>query len=464
MFAHFILPPVDAVCVVRSNVNEASCLSTWKRKLAHKCIDAGANIYVGHGDPRLQGIEIYRGCVILYCLGSLFFQTKTEVGFYGREVWESVIVQVHCHKGEDDDENEGHAREERRNGGTGSDQHKAAEWSEEKRERDAGEDADTDDEHEQPLRAASYSIKLVPIVLNEVGDGWDERHEHVVKGNVIAEKQREEDAEVVATLSRPGSPDQLKGPLLSPLMLPRATLPLTSSTLSLQPAAAIPSISLSPLSPPTSASVGYGDVPSFLTVTSPPSFSLANSPARNPSPPLSTVTLPLASPPHAATLASSSNRLYVPPIGLSAATNPSSPSNSASPLFTKPAPSPRNDELTESSSYALHLSTRGLPRRAGRDEAVSILHKLQTMSAEWGTVIEVDELDDGSVVGWVSTSREQELQHPFLRPRRGKGEAKLSNGANSIVTTARQQQQQPGNDTVDALQSPQRGEVPVEVG
>ena len=460
-------------------MNEASNLSTWKRKLAHKCIDAGANIYVGHGDPRLQGIEIYKGCVILYCLGSLFFQTKTEVGFYGREVWESVIVQVHCHNGEDEEESAGKgANGEAVNAATSSDQHKAAVWNEEKREKDASSEnsaqpsdnseLDTDDEQERPLRASSYSIKLVPIVLNEVGDGWDERHEHIVKGNIIAEKQRQFDAEAVAALSRPASPDLLKGALLSPLVLPGATLPPTISTPPHLLAAAVAvDVPQSPSAPATPTSAQYENVPSFLTIPTPPSFSLANSPTQGPSPPPSiTVTPPHTSSLQTATLASTPNRLYVPPIGLSTATPPSSaPSTPVTPVSSKPSSSPRNDELTESSSYALHLSTRGLPRRAGRDEAVSILHKLQTMSAEWGTVIEVDELEDGSVVGWVSTSREQELQHPFLRPRiRRKAEGKMTIGGALTAPTVRPQPNDANVDSVPALQSPQRVEVPVEVG
>ena len=453
----------------KSNVNEASCLSTWKRKLAHKCIDAGANIYVGHGDPRLQGIEIYKGCVILYCLGSLFFQTKTEVGFYGAEVWESVIVQVHCHKGEEEEEEEEEedgseergAIDEARARAKGC---KRAAWSEEKSEHAAAgqngnaSDAESDDDSEQPLRAASYSIKLVPIVLNEVGDGWDERHEHVVKGNVIAEKQRTEDAEVLASLSRPSSPDQLKGPMLSPLMLPRASLPAAQSTSTLHSVAPVPSASSSSSSAAVLSSVEFETVPSFLSV---PAFSLANSPARKPSPPPVAVTSPPTSPHRVSSLPTNSNRLYVPPIGLTASAPPS-PLTPATPLSAAKlaaAPSPRNDELTESSSYALHLSTRGLPRRAGRDEAVSILHKLQTMSAEWGTVIEVDELSDGSVVGWVSTSREQELQHPFLRPRGRKANTKQMNGSiGGLVAVSS------SGSGIDALPSSQRVEMPVEVG
>ena len=70
-----------------------------------------------------------------------------------------------------------------------------------------------------------------------------------------------------------------------------------------------------------------------------------------------------------------------------------------------------------SGSYALHLATRGLPRLAEGEQAKAILQRIQKMSEEWGTVIEVDEDAAGGVVGWVSTVREAELLHPFLRPR-----------------------------------------------
>lgn len=55
-------------------------------------------------------------------LGNFIFQTKTEISFYGSEVWQSVLVHVHCH-----DINE----------------------------------------------ATSYSIKLTPLQLNECGDTPD---------------------------------------------------------------------------------------------------------------------------------------------------------------------------------------------------------------------------------------------------------------------------------------------------
>jgi len=43
-------------------------------KLAHACIDAGADAFIGHGPHRLRGIEIYNGKPIFYSLGNFFFQ------------------------------------------------------------------------------------------------------------------------------------------------------------------------------------------------------------------------------------------------------------------------------------------------------------------------------------------------------------------------------------------------------
>ena len=65
----------------------------WQRRFARQCIDAGAALYVSHGAPRLQGIEIYRGQPIFYDLGNLIFQTATPDGFYDDAVWQGVIAE-----------------------------------------------------------------------------------------------------------------------------------------------------------------------------------------------------------------------------------------------------------------------------------------------------------------------------------------------------------------------------------
>src|SRR6202030_3580596 len=42
----------------------------YQKELAHAAIDAGADIVYGHGSHVLQGVEIYKGKPILYCLGN----------------------------------------------------------------------------------------------------------------------------------------------------------------------------------------------------------------------------------------------------------------------------------------------------------------------------------------------------------------------------------------------------------
>lgn len=65
----------------------------WQMSFARAVIDAGATTFVGHGVPRMHGIEIYRGRPIFYGLGSFIFQTATAIGHYPADCWESAIAQ-----------------------------------------------------------------------------------------------------------------------------------------------------------------------------------------------------------------------------------------------------------------------------------------------------------------------------------------------------------------------------------
>lgn len=64
----------------------------WQREFAKRCIDAGASIFIGHGVPMVQGIEIYKGVPLLYGLGNFFFQTEKPVGAYTPRSWQGVIA------------------------------------------------------------------------------------------------------------------------------------------------------------------------------------------------------------------------------------------------------------------------------------------------------------------------------------------------------------------------------------
>lgn len=44
---------------------------------ARRCIDAGADVIIGHGPHELQGVEVYNGGLILYSIGNFLFETDT---------------------------------------------------------------------------------------------------------------------------------------------------------------------------------------------------------------------------------------------------------------------------------------------------------------------------------------------------------------------------------------------------
>ncbi|MDE0248412.1 MAG: CapA family protein [Gammaproteobacteria bacterium] len=66
----------------------------WQQSWARATIDAGADIYVSHGEPVLAGVEVYRDRLILYGLANFIFQSRTEPGYYPAETWESVVAEV----------------------------------------------------------------------------------------------------------------------------------------------------------------------------------------------------------------------------------------------------------------------------------------------------------------------------------------------------------------------------------
>lgn len=66
----------------------------WARRWADRCAKAGANLYLSHGAPLLHGFASDHGSALLFGLGSLVFQSRTPIGHYPAEVWETAIV--HC--------------------------------------------------------------------------------------------------------------------------------------------------------------------------------------------------------------------------------------------------------------------------------------------------------------------------------------------------------------------------------
>lgn len=70
----------------------------WQVRLAHRVVDAGADLIIGHHPHVLQGIEYYRGKHIAYSLGNFVFGGNTqhtyETGALKVTVGDSVEVEL----------------------------------------------------------------------------------------------------------------------------------------------------------------------------------------------------------------------------------------------------------------------------------------------------------------------------------------------------------------------------------
>ena len=56
-------------------------LADFTREFAHAAIDAGADVFVGHGSHTLLGVEVYKDRPILYSMGNFIFQNETIPAF-----------------------------------------------------------------------------------------------------------------------------------------------------------------------------------------------------------------------------------------------------------------------------------------------------------------------------------------------------------------------------------------------
>ena len=61
--------------------------STFQQELAHKVIDSGADLIVGHHPHVVQGIDEYKGKLIFYSLGNFVFDQ-----YFSKETQESLAV------------------------------------------------------------------------------------------------------------------------------------------------------------------------------------------------------------------------------------------------------------------------------------------------------------------------------------------------------------------------------------
>jgi poly-gamma-glutamate capsule biosynthesis protein CapA/YwtB (metallophosphatase superfamily) len=61
--------------------------ASYQRSLAHKCIDAGADLILGHHPHVIQGIEVYKNKLIAYSLGDFVFDHRPGVTGQAFVLW-----------------------------------------------------------------------------------------------------------------------------------------------------------------------------------------------------------------------------------------------------------------------------------------------------------------------------------------------------------------------------------------
>lgn len=65
----------------------------WVQDFARRCVDAGASLFVSHGAPVLQAVELYKGAPIFYGLGNFLFHVPAEETEWSvPEVWQSIVA------------------------------------------------------------------------------------------------------------------------------------------------------------------------------------------------------------------------------------------------------------------------------------------------------------------------------------------------------------------------------------
>ncbi|NOZ62067.1 MAG: CapA family protein [Calditrichaeota bacterium] len=91
------IPHYDSTCdIVIANFHWGRELKNaprdYQRQTAHKAIDLGADLVIGHHPHVLQGVEIYKNRLIAYSLGNFAFAS------YSKRATESIILKVYLTK------------------------------------------------------------------------------------------------------------------------------------------------------------------------------------------------------------------------------------------------------------------------------------------------------------------------------------------------------------------------------
>lgn len=90
-YQHFQIAQKDADGNGNNGHKEVGEMYEWQELFAKAIIDAGAGMYIAHGDRIFDGLEIYKGRPIFRQFGGFSYQGLRDIGSYDPLVWEGLL-------------------------------------------------------------------------------------------------------------------------------------------------------------------------------------------------------------------------------------------------------------------------------------------------------------------------------------------------------------------------------------
>ena len=90
-YQHFQIDQEDADGKGKYGHKKAGDMHTWQEAFAKAIIDAGAGLFIAHGERIFDGVEIYKGRPIFRQFGGFSYQGLQGEGAYDPLVWEGLL-------------------------------------------------------------------------------------------------------------------------------------------------------------------------------------------------------------------------------------------------------------------------------------------------------------------------------------------------------------------------------------
>ena len=98
-YQHFQIKQKDADGKGKNSHKAVGDMFEWQESFAKAIIDAGAGMFIAHGDRIFDGLEIYNGRPIFRQFGGFSYQGLQDIGSYDPLVWEGLLGMLTIENG-----------------------------------------------------------------------------------------------------------------------------------------------------------------------------------------------------------------------------------------------------------------------------------------------------------------------------------------------------------------------------